>query len=58
MEFRDLSDDTAKNAWEKFRALENEWRKDPTNYEKHRASCEAFKEYDRVRIKMTKLPNG
>lgn len=58
MEFRDLADDTANEAWEKFRALENEWRKDPTNSEKHRASREAFQEYDRVRIKMVKLPNG
>lgn len=58
MGFRDLSDDTAKDAWEKFRALENEWRKDSTNHEKYCASREAFQEYDRVRIKMTKLPDG
>ena len=58
MEFRDLADDTAKKAWEKFRALENEWRNDPTNNEKYHASREAFQEYDRVRIKMIKLPNG
>ena len=58
MEFHDLADASASKAWEKFRALENEWRNDPTNNDKYLASREAFQEYDRVRIKMIKLPNG
>jgi len=56
MEFHDLADDSANNAWKRFLELEEEWRKDPTNKEKYQEVRRAFREYDDLRIKLYRLP--
>lgn len=55
MELHDLADDGVNKAWQRYSELENAWRKDPTNKNKYREARSAFREYDKLRIKLYKL---